>query len=164
MTSASAAKEGEGEERSIEAFRKTSINSNIYLPIQTVYQNKDLSSKLSKNTLLEEPSISDGINTDRGEYSKTGGDSEVASQRSAYDICYRDPADVRTASDREEEANGHRDRRPLEVSPANREVSRFTDEGGGQHDEEIRPSRRVSPRKGKRVDYGGADISSHPSK
>ncbi|EFR04870.1 hypothetical protein MGYG_07873 [Nannizzia gypsea CBS 118893] len=50
---------------------------------------------------------SGGINTDRGEYSKSGGDSEVAAQRSAYDICYRDPADVRTASDREEEANGH---------------------------------------------------------
>ncbi|EGD99222.1 hypothetical protein TMEN_7693 [Trichophyton mentagrophytes] len=118
----------------------------------------------TRTTRQVSSNASDGINTDRGEYSKTGGDSEVASQRSAYDICYRDPADVRTASDLEEEANGHRDRRPLEVSPANREVSRFTDEGGGQHDEEVRPSRRVSPRKGKRVDYGGADISSHPSK
>ncbi|KAK2867915.1 hypothetical protein FQN49_003340 [Arthroderma sp. PD_2] len=99
------------------------------------------------------------INIDRSEYSKSGTDSEVASQHSSYDICYHNPEEVRTASDRETLDGGSGKMGPLEVSPANQDVSRFTDEWGRHYDGTVRgPSKRVSPKKGKRVDYGGAEV------
>lgn len=70
------------------------------------------------------------------------------------------PEGVREASDREARDDGDERVSPLEVSPANQEVSKFTDEDGRAESVVHGPSRRVSPQKGKRVDYGGAAIES----
>ena len=98
------------------------------------------------------------INTDRHEYSKSGSDNAVAAMSSAWDVRNVTPDQVREASDREARDGGDGRVSPLEISPANREVSRFTDEDGRGESVVHGPSRRVSPRKGKRVDYGGAAI------
>lgn len=97
------------------------------------------------------------INTERNEYSQSGTDNAVAAQAAPWDINYHNPEEVRAASYREAQTT-EKKVCPLEVSPANQEVSRTTDEGGRGESVVHGPSRRVSPRKGRRVDYGGAVV------
>ncbi|OAX77454.1 hypothetical protein ACJ72_08247 [Emergomyces africanus] len=95
------------------------------------------------------------INTERHEYSQSGSDNAVAKQHAAWDLSYITPEKVREASLNEAMHDGHSTAGPLEVSPANRDVSQYTDEAGRSDWVEKGPSRRVSPPKGMKVDYGG---------
>ncbi|OJD27507.1 hypothetical protein ACJ73_01094 [Blastomyces percursus] len=98
------------------------------------------------------------INTERHEYSKSGSDNAVAEQQAAWDITYLTPEKVREASLDEAMKDGRSQAGPLEVSPANRDVSQYTDEAGRSEWVEKGPSRRVSPPKGMKVDYGGTAV------
>jgi len=102
-----------------------------------------------------DPQSRTAINTERYEYSKSGSDNAVAAQRSAWDPANLTPEMVREASREEALRDGRGLASPLEVSPANQEVSMSTDEAGRGEWVEKGPSRRVSPPKGKKVDYGG---------
>ncbi|KAK2811189.1 hypothetical protein FQN50_002286 [Emmonsiellopsis sp. PD_5] len=95
------------------------------------------------------------INTERHEYSQSGSDSDVARQHAAWDLTFKTPERVREASLEEALHDGYNKTGPLEVSPANREVSNFSDESGRGEFADKGPSRRVSPPKGKRVDFAG---------
>ncbi|PGH27787.1 hypothetical protein AJ80_00575 [Polytolypa hystricis UAMH7299] len=99
------------------------------------------------------------INTDRHEYSQSGSDSAVAAQSASWDRSTMTPEEVREASYREAERNDPGKRHPLEVSPANREVSQTTDESGRGDWLPHGASKRVSPPKGRKVDYGGAVVT-----
>jgi len=68
---------------------------------------------------------------------------------------------VREASREESLTDGLGRVSPLEVSPANQEVSMLTDEAGRGVWVEKSPSRRVSPPKAKKVDYGGGEVTTH---
>ncbi|KAK2754298.1 hypothetical protein FQN54_007178 [Arachnomyces sp. PD_36] len=96
------------------------------------------------------------INTERSEYTNSGTDNEVASQRSAFDPKNIDPTTEQEASGAEVLEAGDIGN-PLEVSPANREVSRTLDpmEGGAQRGMDRGPSQRFSPRKGTKVSMAG---------
>ncbi|PGH08197.1 hypothetical protein GX51_01351 [Blastomyces parvus] len=98
------------------------------------------------------------INTERHEYSKSGSDNAVAEQRAAWDITYITPEKVREASLAEAMTDGHSLAGPLEVSPANPDVSQLTDEAGRSDWVQKGPSRRVSPLKGMKVNYGGTVV------
>ncbi|KAK2744356.1 hypothetical protein FQN55_006870 [Onygenales sp. PD_40] len=98
------------------------------------------------------------INTEHHEYSQSGSDSDVARQHAAWDLAFKTPERVREASLEEALHDGYGKTGPLEVSPANREVSNFSDESGRGEFADKGPSRRVSPPKGKRVDFGGRAV------
>lgn len=95
------------------------------------------------------------INTDRREYSQSGTDGEVAQQNTAWDTKNVTPEQALEESERESAMNGRGKTSPLEVSPANQEVSRMTDEGSRVASVVHGPSKRVSPPKGKKVTLGG---------
>ncbi|EEH43625.2 uncharacterized protein PADG_08445 [Paracoccidioides brasiliensis Pb18] len=99
------------------------------------------------------------INTDRHEYSQSGSDNAVASQQAAWDLNNRTPEKVREASLAEAMHDGHSKMGPLEVSPANRDVSQYTNEAGRGEFVEKGPSRRVSPLKGIKVNFSGVIIN-----
>jgi hypothetical protein len=101
------------------------------------------------------------MNTERHEYSKSGSDNAVAAQRSAWDPAHLTPEMVREASREESLKDGRSLVSPLEVSPANQEVSVTTDEAGRGEVVEKSASRRVSPPKGKKVDYGGGAVATY---
>lgn len=109
-----------------------------------------------RNAVAPDTDIDDRtrINTERNEHSQSGTDSAVAAQASSWDINFHNPEDVREASYREAQTT-EKKVCPLEVSPANQDVSRFTDESGRGESVVHGPSKRVSPKKGRRVDYGG---------
>jgi hypothetical protein len=69
---------------------------------------------------------------------------------------------VREASRQEALRDGRGLVSPLEVSPANQEVSMSTDEAGRGEWVEKSPSRRVSPPKGKKVEYGWGACGTFP--
>lgn len=96
------------------------------------------------------------MNPERSEYTNSGTDNEVASQRSAYDPKNLDPVRQSQASAEEVREAGD-EGNPLDISPANREVSRTLDpmEGGAQRGMDRGPSQRFSPRKGTKVSMGG---------
>ncbi|PGH07781.1 hypothetical protein AJ79_06169 [Helicocarpus griseus UAMH5409] len=98
------------------------------------------------------------INTEKHEYSQSGSDSAVAEQKAAWERTYMTPEEVRIASMKEAMLDGHSKDGPLEVSPANPDFSKYTDEFGRGEWVEKHPSKRVSPPKGKKVDYGGAVV------
>lgn len=100
------------------------------------------------------------IHAERSEYTRSGTDSSVASQKSSWDVAHNTPERARQASDEESERDGHGKWGPLEISPANQEVSKSTDETGRGESVVHGPSKRVSPRKGKKVTYGGQTIPS----
>ena len=106
-------------------------------------------------TMHPDPSRS-SINTERSEYTNSGTDNEVASQHSAFDPTNIDPDMEAEASGMEVLQDGN-EGNPLEVSPANREVSRAFDpmEGGAQRGVDRGPSLRFSPKKGTKVSMGG---------
>jgi hypothetical protein len=108
-----------------------------------------------------DPQSRSAINTERYEYSKSGSDNAVAAQRSAWDTAHLTPEMVREASREEALRDGKGLTSPLEVSPANQEVSKSTDEAGRGDWVEKGPSRRVSPPKGKKVDYGGGAVTTY---
>ncbi|PGH35612.1 hypothetical protein GX50_01593 [[Emmonsia] crescens] len=108
--------------------------------------------------IQNDPDARNAINTERHEYSQSGSDNAVAEQRAAWDLTFITPEKVREASLAEAMHDGHSKAGPLEVSPANRDVSQYTDEAGRSYWVEKGPSRRVSPPKGKKVDYGGTVI------
>ncbi|KAL2367230.1 hypothetical protein RJZ57_008428 [Blastomyces gilchristii] len=108
--------------------------------------------------LKNDPDGRHAMNTERHEYSKSGSDNAVAEQRAAWDITYITPEKVREASLAEAMKDGRSQAGPLEVSPANRDVSQYTDEAGRSEWVEKGPSRRVSPPKGMKVDYGGTVV------
>lgn len=93
---------------------------------------------------------------ERSEYTNSGTDNEIASQRSAFDPKNIDPVLQAQASGEEVRQDGDVGN-PLEVSPANREVSRTFDpmEGGAQRGMDRGPSQRFSPRKGTKVSMAG---------
>ncbi|QSS57837.1 hypothetical protein I7I53_12141 [Histoplasma capsulatum var. duboisii H88] len=105
-----------------------------------------------------DPDGRSSINTERHEYSKSGSDNAVAEQRAAWDLSYITPEMVREASLDEAMHDGHSKAGPLEVSPANRDVSQYTDEAARRGWVEKGPSRRVSPPKGMKVDYSGTVV------
>ncbi|KAK2736891.1 hypothetical protein FQN57_000494 [Myotisia sp. PD_48] len=106
------------------------------------------------------------MNTERSEYAISGTDNAVAAQRTPWDISYHDPEDARIASNLESEQHGgRRTGGPLEVSPANQDVSKFTDESGRYESMTKGPSKRVSPFKRKKVDASGIVVGTgHESK
>lgn len=106
-----------------------------------------------------DPDDRSAINTERMEYTKSGTDNAVAAQRCSWDTVYMTPEEVREESIRESQRDGNDKPCPLEISPANREWSKFTDESGRGVWVEHSVSRRVSPPKGKKVDYGGAAVT-----
>ncbi|OJD19310.1 hypothetical protein AJ78_00759 [Emergomyces pasteurianus Ep9510] len=110
------------------------------------------------NDIQNDPGGRYTINTERHEYSQSGSDNAVARQRAAWDLSYMTPEKVREASLDEAMHDGHSMAGPLEVSPANRDVSQYTDEAGRSDWVEKGPSRRVSPPKGQKVGYGGTVI------
>jgi hypothetical protein len=103
------------------------------------------------------------INTERSEYTNSGTDNEVASQRLAFDPTNIDPEREQEASGLEVQQAGDVGN-PLEVSPANREVSRTLDpmEGGAQRGMDRGPSMRFSPKKGTKVSMAGWTGSGGP--
>jgi len=122
-----------------------------------------LSSTGLLNTQVDQldPQSRTAINTERYEYSQSGSDNAVAAQRSAWDPAHLTPEMVREASREEALRDGRGLASPLEVSPANQEVSMSTDEAGRGEWVEKGPSRRVSPPKGKKVDYGGGAVTTY---
>ncbi|EEP76411.1 predicted protein [Uncinocarpus reesii 1704] len=118
---------------------------------------RSVSSSSQRSTYVDEhdPDSRYAINTERNEYSKSGTDNAVAAQDSAWNIKNQTPESAKEESERESAMNGRGKASPLDVSPANQEVSRFTDESGRGESVVHGPSKRVSPRKGKKVDYGG---------
>ncbi|MCJ1243574.1 hypothetical protein MMC30_000771 [Trapelia coarctata] len=97
----------------------------------------------------------DSINNESTEYSKSGSDDQAARQEdAAYNPNKTDPEDQKeTAAKGNEPKEGSN---PLEVSPANPEVSKQRDptEGGAENasgDERSRSSGGGSPNKGKKV-------------
>ncbi|WEW58259.1 hypothetical protein PRK78_003727 [Emydomyces testavorans] len=119
---------------------------------------RTVSSSSQRDTDRDEPdgpSDRYAINTERSEYSKSGTDNSVAAQNSAWNVQNLTPEQAKEESARESLRNGPSKASPLEVSPANQDVSRSTDESGRGASVVHGPSRRVSPKKGKKVDYGG---------
>ncbi|KAI1960714.1 hypothetical protein LOZ58_003787 [Ophidiomyces ophidiicola] len=121
---------------------------------------RNLSNNTQLNTYVDEhdPESRFAINTERNEYSKSGTDNAVAAQDSAWDLKNHTPEQAKEESEVESAQNGRNKASPLEVSPANQEVSKFTDETGRGAFIMHGPSKRISPKKGKRVDYGGGEI------
>jgi len=107
-----------------------------------------------------DPQSRSAINTEHYEYSQSGSDSAVAASQSAWDPTHLTPEMVLGASRIEALADGRGLVSPLEVSPANQEISMSTDEAGRGDWVEKGPSRRVSPPKGKRVDCEGRTVAS----
>lgn len=118
---------------------------------------RTLSNSAQQKTYVDEhePESRHAMNPERREYSQSGTDNDAAAQNSAWDIKNRTPEQALEESERESATNGKGKTSPLEVSPANQEVSRSTDESGRGASVVHGPSKRVSPKKGKKVDYGG---------
>jgi len=106
-----------------------------------------------------DPESRTAINTERYEYSHS--DSTVAAQQSTWDPAYLTPEMVREASRLEAMRDGLGLESPLEVSPANQEISMSTNETGRGEWMEKGASRRVSPPKAKKLDYGGGAVATY---
>ncbi|EAS35979.3 uncharacterized protein CIMG_01333 [Coccidioides immitis RS] len=123
---------------------------------------RSLSGTCQRSTYVDEndPDSRYAINTERSEYSKSGTDNAVAAQSSAWDIKNQTPESAREESEKEWAREGRSKASPLEVSPANQEVSRFTDESGRGASVIHGPSKRVSPKKGKKVELAAPEAGS----
>jgi len=108
-----------------------------------------------------DPQSRSAINTERYEYCISGSDNAVAAQQSTWDPAHLTPEMVRAASQQEALRDGRGLVSPLEVSPANQEVSMSTDEAGRGDWVEKGPSRRVSPPKGRKVGFGGGTVATY---
>lgn len=88
------------------------------------------------------------LRPERTEYSKSGTDNEVAGHPSAYDPSNTSPEGQTEASGRESQQEG-KISNPLDVSPANKDVSQARDPMEGAPDQNVKsgPSVRASPRK-----------------
>jgi hypothetical protein len=135
------------------------------LPTRRSYSTTATKSDEEGKTFIDDhdPDNRAAINTERYEYSKSGSDSAVAEQKCAWDIQNKTPDAVREASYQEQLAKGDGKMSPLEVSPANQDVSKFTDEDGRGVYVVHNQSRRVSPRKGKKVELGPTAAIEPPS-
>ncbi|KAL1955743.1 hypothetical protein VTO42DRAFT_8141 [Malbranchea cinnamomea] len=132
------------------------------LPVLQRHQQPTSSFSTKRDTyasdIEDESDSRSSLHPERSEYSQSGTDNAVAAQAASWDIRYETPEKVREASWREAQST-EKKVCPLEVSPANQEVSRFTDESGRNSSVVHGPSKRVSPKKGRKVDYGGAVVS-----
>lgn len=93
------------------------------------------------------------INILRDEYSKTGGDQVVAEQK----IASFHPGDTKPESEMETAGKGIKIN-PLEISPANKEISKFSSEIKGprqKSDEKKTGSRRDGAKKGRSMNRFG---------
>ncbi|KAL2012364.1 hypothetical protein VTN00DRAFT_5082 [Thermoascus crustaceus] len=88
------------------------------------------------------------LRPERTEYSKSGTDDEVAGHPSAYDPSNTSPEGQTEASGRESQQEG-KISNPLDVSPANKDVSQARDPMEGAPDQNVKSGRSVrgSPRK-----------------
>jgi len=143
------------------------VHKGIAIPIVAATQStqhlrtRSISTARHLNAQVDDldPQSRSAINTERYEYSISGSDNAVAAQQSAWDPAHLTPEMVRVASQQEALKDGRGLISPLEVSPANQEVSMSTDEAGRGGWVEKDASRRVSPPKGRKVGYGGGAVA-----
>ncbi|KAL2002406.1 hypothetical protein VTN02DRAFT_6830 [Thermoascus thermophilus] len=108
-----------------------------------------LSTTASLSTTREQKTLDRStLRPERTEYSQSGTDDEVAGHPSAYDPSNTSPEGQTEASGRESQQAG-KISNPLDVSPANTEVSQARDPTEGAPDQNVPsgPSVRGSPRK-----------------
>ncbi|RHZ54365.1 uncharacterized protein CDV56_103285 [Aspergillus thermomutatus] len=139
--------------------RRVRFQPAFQTPVTAVRQRRAFRSLPCLRASEEQPRIHDRNELDpqRSETTKTGTDNEVASHHAAYDPNTTSPESEIDQAEQETNQGG-KVSNPLDVSPANKDVSGARDpqEGGPDHNaEKAGPSRRGSPRKGKEVHVGG---------
>lgn len=94
------------------------------------------------------------LNPQRTETTKSGTDSEVAQHPAAFDPSKTAPETEMRATEEESESEG-KSRNPLDMSPANKDVSAWrgpTEGGPAQNADKPGPSARGQPRKNRKID------------